>query len=62
MLNSAGWKPTYTLRDMLGAIMALLTSPNLTTPLVPQIAKTYKENSALYETTAKEWTLKYANL
>ena len=62
MLSSAGWKPTCTLRDILGAIMALLTSPNLTNPLIPQIAKTYKENNALYETTAKEWTIKYANL
>ena len=45
---------------MILSICSLLTDPNPDDPLVPEIARVYKEDKQKYEATAKEWTRKYA--
>jgi len=42
------------------SICSLLTDPNPDDPLVPEIARIYKSDIAKYNSTAKEWTQKYA--
>lgn len=42
------------------SICSLLTDPNPDDPLVPDIARIYKQDVAKYNETAKEWTSKYA--
>lgn len=55
------WSPALTISKVLLSICSLLTDPNPDDPLVPEIAKTYKNNKAQYEKLAKEWTSKYAS-
>jgi len=54
------WSPALTISKVLLSICSLLTDPNPDDPLVPDIAKQYKENRAAYEKTAKDHTSKYA--
>jgi len=54
------WSPALRLSQILLSICSLLTDPNPNDPLDPDIASVYKKNIALYEITAREWTLKYA--
>ncbi len=42
------------------SICSMLTDPNPDDPLVPDIAHLYKTDRARYESTAREWTRKYA--
>ena len=42
------------------SICSLLTDPNPDDPLVPEIAHVYKTDRARYESSAREWTRKYA--
>jgi ubiquitin-protein ligase len=42
------------------SICSMLTDPNPDDPLVPEIAHVYKTNRSQYESTAREWTRKYA--
>ena len=37
-----------------------LCDPNPDDPLVPEIARTYKNDKAKYTKTARDWTVKYA--
>merc|ERR1712046_114962 len=55
------WSPALSLVKVLQTIQLLMVSPNPDDPLMPEIAQQYKENKDAYETTAKEWTAKYAN-
>ena len=55
------WSPALTISKVLLSISSLLTDPNPDDPLVPDIAHIYKTNRSKYETTAREWTKKYAN-
>ena len=54
------WSPALTISKVLLSISSLLCDPNPDDPLVPEIAKLYKENKVAYEEKASEWTRKYA--
>eukprot|EP01121_Diplochlamys_sp_Union-15-3_P004084 TRINITY_DN14057_c0_g1_i1.p1 TRINITY_DN14057_c0_g1~~TRINITY_DN14057_c0_g1_i1.p1 ORF type:complete len:148 (-),score=33.98 TRINITY_DN14057_c0_g1_i1:87-530(-) len=54
------WSPALTLSRVLLSVSSLLTDPNPNDPLVPDIARLYKQNKGQYEKIAKEWTQKYA--
>ena len=54
------WSPALTISKVLLSICSLLTDPNPDDPLVPDIARKYKQNRDGYESTAREWTRKYA--
>jgi len=54
------WSPALTVSKVLLSISSMLTDPNPDDPLVPEIARMYKENRGKYETTALSWTQKYA--
>jgi ubiquitin-protein ligase len=47
-------------RIVLLSICSMLTDPNPDDPLVPEIAHVYKTDRSRYESTAREWTRKYA--
>lgn len=54
------WSPALTVSKLLLSISSLLSDPNIDDPLVPEIARLYKNNRVEYESTAKKWTRKYA--
>jgi len=54
------WSPALTISKVLISICSLLDDPNPDDPLVPDIARQYKENKVAYETTARDWTQVYA--
>ena len=54
------WSPALTISKVLLSISSLLTDPNPDDPLVPDIAKLYKDDRSAYEEKAREWTRKYA--
>ena len=54
------WSPALTISKVLISISSLLTDPNVSDPLMPQIAKLYKTNKVLHDSTAQQWTRKYA--
>ena len=45
---------------MLLSICSLLTDPNPDDPLVPEIAQILRTDKKKHDTTAREWTHKYA--
>ena len=55
------WSPALSIRTALLSIQALMCVPEPNDPQDAVVAGQYKENKALYEKTAKEWTAKYAN-
>ena len=54
------WSPAIKISQLLLSIQSLLTDPNVDDPLVPDIAKLYRENRKLHDKKAREWTQKYA--
>ena len=54
------WSPALTISKVLLSICSLLTDPNPDDPLVPEIANLFKTDRPSYESTAREWTRKYA--
>ena len=56
----SNWSPSLTLSKLLLSICSLLNDPNCDDPLVPDIAKEYKQNYQLFIKNAKEWTQYYA--
>jgi ubiquitin-protein ligase len=54
------WSPALTVSKVLLSICSLLTDPNPDDPLVPEIARIYKSDREKHDTTAREWTRKYA--
>ena len=54
------WSPALTISKVLLSISSLLTDANPDDPLVPEIAKAYKDDRKRHDETAKEWTAKYA--
>jgi ubiquitin-conjugating enzyme E2 D/E len=55
------WSPALSISKVLLSISSLLSDANPDDPLVPEIAQIYKTDRSKYETTAKEWTRKYAS-
>ena len=56
------WSPALTISKVLLSLCSLLNDPNPDDPLVPAIAREYKDNRKKYENTAREWTQKYASI
>jgi ubiquitin-conjugating enzyme E2 D/E len=54
------WSPALTISKVLLSISSLLCDANPDDPLVPEIAQLYKSDKPKYESTAREWTRKYA--
>ena len=54
------WSPALTISKVLLSICSLLSDPNPSDPLVPELAKIYIENQAIYMQNAREYTLQYA--
>jgi ubiquitin-conjugating enzyme E2 D/E len=54
------WSPALTISKVLLSICSLLTDPNPSDPLCPEIAHQYNTNIALYNSTARDWTAQYA--
>jgi ubiquitin-conjugating enzyme E2 D/E len=54
------WSPALTMTKVLLSISSLLDDPNPDDPLMPSIAKIYKENREKYIQDARHWTLLYA--
>ena len=55
------WSPALTMSKVLLSICSLMDDPNPDDPLVPSIAKMYKNNREKYNEEARNWTLLYAN-
>merc|ERR1711998_339291 len=55
------WSPAKTIPNVLQALYDLLENPNPEDPMVPEIAKLYKEDRAKHDETAREWAMKYAS-
>jgi ubiquitin-conjugating enzyme E2 D/E len=55
------WSPALTISKVLLSLCSLFTDANPNDPLEPEIANIYKNDKELYEKTAREWTIKYAN-
>uniref|UniRef100_A0A7S4MI10 UBC core domain-containing protein n=1 Tax=Prymnesium polylepis TaxID=72548 RepID=A0A7S4MI10_9EUKA len=55
------WSPALTIGKVLLSICSLLTDPNPDDPLVPEIAKLYKENRKKHDENALDYTKKYAS-
>jgi len=54
------WSPALSIVKVLLSISSLLTDPNPSDPLVPEIAQMYLRDRKKFDRTAKEWTAKYA--
>ena len=54
------WSPALTISKVLLSVTSLLTDPNPDDPFVPEIAQLYKTNKVLYESNARNYTLRYA--
>mmetsp|Transcript_3957 Transcript_3957/g.6231 ORF Transcript_3957/g.6231 Transcript_3957/m.6231 type:complete len:222 (+) Transcript_3957:725-1390(+) len=54
------WSPALTISKVLLSICSLLTDPNPDDPLVPDIAQLLKTDRVRHDSTAREWTSKYA--
>lgn len=55
------WSPALTISKLLISICSLLSEPNPGDPLVPSIARLYKENKEVHDANAREYTLKHAS-
>jgi ubiquitin-conjugating enzyme E2 D len=54
------WSPALTISKVLLSICSLLTDPNPDDPLVPDIAQLLKTDRTRHDSSAREWTSKYA--
>ena len=54
------WSPALSLQKVLLSICVLMSTPNPDDPLVPDVAKIYKESRVAFDKTAREYTVKYA--
>ena len=56
------WSPALTVSKVLLSICSLLCDPNPDDPLVPDIARLYKQDKEKYMRTAQLWTIQYASI
>jgi ubiquitin-conjugating enzyme E2 D/E len=54
------WTPSLNISTILLSICSLLAEPNPDDPLMPEIADTYKDNIALFNNEARQWTIRFA--
>ena len=54
------WSPALTISKVLLSISSLLTDPNPNDPFVPEIAQLYIKDRQKHDSSAREWTQKYA--
>ncbi|KAF8646757.1 hypothetical protein AX16_007071 [Volvariella volvacea WC 439] len=54
------WSPALSIFKVMLSLSSLLTDPNPKDPLVPSIATQYTRNRRLHDTTARQWTERYA--
>jgi ubiquitin-conjugating enzyme E2 D/E len=54
------WSPALTITKVLLSICSLLADPNPDDPLVPEIADLFRTDRVAHDTTAREWTRRYA--
>lgn len=54
------WSPALSLFKVMLSLSSLLTDPNPRDPLVSSIATQYTRNRKLHDSTAREWTARYA--
>jgi ubiquitin-conjugating enzyme E2 D/E len=54
------WSPALTISKVLLSILSMLTDPNPSDPLMPDIANQYVKDRAEYERVARDWTQLYA--
>jgi len=54
------WSPALTISKVLLSISSLLTDPNPSDPLVPEIAQLLHRDKEKHDATAKDWVRKYA--
>ena len=59
ILNEA-WSPALTISKVLLSICSLLCDPNPDDPLVPEIARMYKQDRDKYNRNAQLWTIQFA--
>ena len=55
------WSPALTIAKTLLSISSLMADPNPDDPLVPEIAREFKNERQQYLDTAKRWTIMYAS-
>jgi ubiquitin-conjugating enzyme E2 D/E len=55
------WDPSWTIGKVLLCVRALLADPNLDDPLDFDMLRQYKENRAMYDSTASVWTHRCAH-
>ncbi|XP_078318006.1 ubiquitin-conjugating enzyme E2 D2B-like isoform X2 [Crassostrea virginica] len=60
VLEVTQWTPTLSISKVLLAIFSLLADPDPRNPLVPEIGEIYKLDITQFNSTAAEWTKKYA--
>lgn len=59
-LLDASWSPALTIATLLAALNTLLEHPNPHDPLVGSIAVQYLTDRNLHDTTARDWTSRFA--
>ncbi|KAG7164690.1 ubiquitin-conjugating enzyme E2 T-like [Homarus americanus] len=57
---SGSWRPAHNLASVLSSIRLLMSDPNPNDPLMTEIAEEYQLQKSQYESTARDWTVKYA--
>ena len=55
------WSPALTISKVILSLSSLLTDCNPDDPLVPEIARLYKEDKDMHDRTARRWVLLYAS-
>ena len=54
------WSPALTISKLIPLLIDTLIEPNTDDPIMPYIAKQYKENRKMHDEIARQWTSKYA--